>query len=98
MTLAQLQTPMRLVRLAKRSGARVKKLAIVVLLVFTACHRKVTVTSAPTATVDANAGAATARDALQKFMAAGKAQDLQAMAEIWGSKSGSARANMDRET
>ena len=74
-----------------------KKLAIVVLIVLTACHRKVSVTSAPTATVDGNAGAATPREAVQKFMATGKAQDLQAMSEIWGSESGPARANMDKE-
>jgi hypothetical protein len=41
-------------------------------------------------------GAPTARDAATEFMNAVKAQDLQAMATVWGNERGSARDNMDR--
>lgn len=71
-----------------------KKLAIVVLLVFAGCRRQVQVTSTPTATPPPNAnatGAATAREAVQLFLATAKAQDLQAMSNIWGSAAGPAR-------
>jgi hypothetical protein len=72
----------------------VKKLAVVVLLVVAGCQRKVEVGSVPSATPVANAsGAATAREALQLFLATAKAQDLQAMSNIWGSASGSARSS-----
>ncbi len=40
-------------------------------------------------------GAATASGAVDQFMAAVKAQDLQAMGAIWGTKSGPARDQMD---
>jgi hypothetical protein len=70
----------------------VKKLAVVVLLVVAGCQRKVEVGSVPSATPSSNAsGAATAREALNLFLASAKAQDLQAMSNIWGSSSGSAR-------
>ena len=73
-----------------RPGARVKKLAIVVLLVVVGCHRQVKVTTAPVA--DPNApGAATPREAVQTFLATAKAQDIQAMSNIWGSKDGPIR-------
>jgi len=76
----------------------VKKLAIVVLLVFAGCRRQVQVTSTPTAiTPPASAnvtGAATAREAVQLFLATAKAQDLQAMGNIWGSAAGPARATI----
>ena len=75
-------------------GARVHKLAIVLLLVVAGCRREVRVASAP----DVNApGAATAREALQKFLATAKAQDVQAMSNIWGSAAGPARTTMDQE-
>jgi len=77
----------------------VKKLAIVVLLVFAGCRRQVQVTSVPTATpptAGANAtGAATAREAVQLFLATAKAQDLQAMSNIWGSSAGPARTSTE---
>lgn len=71
-----------------------KKLAIVVLLVLVGCRRQVQVGSPPGANTP---GAATARDALQVFMAAVKAQDIQAMANIWGTSSGPARSTMDKD-
>jgi hypothetical protein len=77
-----------------------KKLAIVVLLVLSACSRKANVTST-TATepeiAASGSGAIGPREALQRFMAAAKAQDIQAMADIWGTKDGPARSNMSKE-
>src|SRR3954468_22866244 len=61
---------------------RVKKLAVVLLLVAASCRRTVTVASPPTA---GQPGAVSPRAAIAKFMASAKAQDLQAMALIWGS-------------
>ena len=75
-----------------------KKLAIVVLLVVSACRRQAVVTSTPTQTPPAPSatanqdGGANPRDALQKFFAAAKAQDIQAMSAIWGTKDGPARS------
>jgi len=75
----------------------VKKLAIVVLLVLAGCRRQVQVTSTPTAiTPPASAnvtGAATAREAVQLFLATAKAQDLQAMSNVWGTSAGPARTS-----
>jgi hypothetical protein len=73
-------------------NARVKKLAIAVLLVVSAsaCRRQTVVTSVPTATPPAAAanapGAATAREALTKLLAAAKVQDVQAFSNVWGTK------------
>jgi hypothetical protein len=71
----------------------VKKLAIVLLLVFAAgCRqRQVVVGTAPNANAP---GGATARDALTRFLAAAKAQDLQAFGNIWGTSAGPARGTM----
>jgi hypothetical protein len=72
----------------------VKKLAIVLLLVVAGCRREVRVGSVP----DVNAaGAATAREAVQRFLATAKAQDVQAMSNIWGSSAGPARTTMGKE-
>lgn len=74
-----------------------KKLAILLLLVAaTSCRRQTVVASPPG--VDARAGAATPRAAVQRFMAAAKLQDLQEMSNIWGSASGPARSTMDQQT
>lgn len=70
-----------------------KKLAIVVLLVVAGCRRQVVVTSAPGTS---GPGAATPREAVQLFMASAKAQDLQAMSNIWGSAAGPARTTMEQ--
>ena len=63
-----------------------KKLATVVLLVVSACHRQTVGIS----------GAPNARVAVDMFMAAGKAGDLDAMGRIWGSAAGPAIATMGR--
>jgi hypothetical protein len=75
----------------------VKKLAILLLLVAaTSCRRQVVVTSPPPS--DPNApGAATPREAVQRFMSAAKAQDLQAMSIIWGTSAGPARSTMGQQ-
>jgi hypothetical protein len=72
----------------------VKKLAIVLLLVVAACQRKVVVGTAPNSN---DPGGATPRDAVTRFMAAAKAQDLQAFANVWGSSAGPARGTMAAE-
>lgn len=41
-------------------------------------------------------GAASARTAIDQFMAAVRAQDLQALSTIWGTSEGAARDRMDR--
>jgi hypothetical protein len=75
----------------------VKKLAILLLVVAAAsCRRQVVVASVPPG--DPNApGAATPREAAQRFMSAAKAQDLQAMSMIWGTSAGPARATMGQQ-
>jgi hypothetical protein len=72
----------------------VKKLAIVLLLVVASCKRQATVVT--TVPVAGQPGAATPREALRGFLAAAKAQDLQAMAMMWGTKDGPAAGSMDR--
>jgi len=72
----------------------VKKLAIVLLLVIAGCRRQVVVSTAPGVNTP---GGASARDAVQRFMAAAKAQDLQAFSNVWGSTAGPARTNMDKD-
>lgn len=80
-----------------------RKLAIVFLLVMTACKRQVVVSSAPSsqpaAGANANApGAATHREAVIKFFQAAKVQDVQALANVWGTSSrGAARSFMAPE-
>jgi hypothetical protein len=71
----------------------VKKLAIVVLLVVSACRREVVVPP----TTAGTAGAATPREAVNRFMAAAKVQDLQAMSNIWGTPAGPASSTMGKE-
>ena len=71
-----------------------KKLAIAGLLLLSACQRQVAVTTAPNPNV---AGAANAREAVQLFMAAAKAQDLQAFSNVWGTSAGPARSTIARE-
>jgi hypothetical protein len=79
----------------------VRKVAIVVLLVMVGCKRQAIVTSAPSssqptsATANPNApGGATHREALTKFLQAAKAQDVQAMGNVWGTTKGAARTFM----
>jgi len=76
----------------------VKKLAIAALLVGAACRRQVVVASPPASSTTASAttavGGATARDAVQRFLASAKAQDLQAMSNIWGTATGPVAGTM----
>ena len=78
-------------------GAPVKKLAIVLLLVVAGCRRQTTVVTSVTP-VSGATGGATPREALQSFLAAAKAQDLQAMSLVWGTKEGPAASTMERAT
>lgn len=74
-----------------------KKLALVMLLVVVGaggCRRKATVGSPASGGI----GAVAPREAVQRFLAAAKAQDLDAMSVIWGSAAGPARSTMDRPT
>lgn len=71
-----------------------KKLAILCLLVAAACQRQVNVGTTPSPSAP---GGATPREAVQKFLAAAKAQDLQAMSNVWGTSAGPARSTMGRE-
>ena len=69
-----------------------KKLAIVLLLVVAGCQKRpVVVTTAPNVN---DPGAATAREAVTKFMGAAKSQDLQAFATVWGTTAGPARSTI----
>jgi hypothetical protein len=69
----------------------VKRLATVLLVLAAACARGGTTGSAPAT------GASSADAALNAFIAAAKAQDLQAMSAIWGTADGLARDNLSRE-
>lgn len=72
-----------------------RNLLLVMLLVTASCRRQVVVTS-PTG--PNTPGGATAREATQLFLAAAKAQDLQAMSNVWGTTAGPARTTMDAQT
>jgi hypothetical protein len=76
----------------------VKRVAIVALLVVAAsCQRQVSVGSPPPAAVPGAPGAASPMEAVQKFMAAVKIQDLDALSLVWGTTSGPVRSTMKRE-
>ena len=51
----------------------------------------------PSAGAAAGTGSASAKVAVESFLAAVKAQDLQAMSMIWGTESGLAREQMSRD-
>jgi hypothetical protein len=53
--------------------------------------------SAPTRSAADLSGAATPRGAVERFLASVRAQDLQAMGLIWGTKNGPARETVPRE-
>lgn len=77
-----------------------KKLVILSLLVVagaTGCKRQVTTPPAAGGAAGTGVGAATPREAVQRFMAAAKAQDLQAISMIWGTSAGPARATMGQQ-
>ena len=71
-----------------------KKLAIVLLLVAAGCRRTVVV--GPATTLN-DPGAPTPREAVDRFMAAASAQDLQAMSLIWGTPAGPTISTMDKD-
>jgi hypothetical protein len=85
------------------------KKSLVLLFVLAACGPKVTTTTtaspvgAPPAPAPAPAavanvtGAPSARNAVEQFLNAVHAQDIQAMSVIFGTKSGPSRDNMNRE-
>jgi len=75
--------------------SRMKKLLVVVaLLGAAACHQGGP--SGAPAPVDRRPGGATPDMAVSKFLAAVHAQDLQAMATVWGTAAGPALDNMPR--
>jgi hypothetical protein len=76
----------------------VRKLLMGLLLAAAACTTRTT-TVPQTAPVPAPAAQNAPRPALDSFLAAVKAQDLQAMSNVWGDKDGSVRASgkMGRE-
>ena len=77
-----------------------KKLIGIGVLLLVACQRKVEVSSpTPSTTTSAvgTVGGATPLEALSKFMAAAKAEDLQAVAAVWGDDEGLARDKMPRQ-
>jgi hypothetical protein len=64
----------------------VRKLLIGLLLIAAACTSRTTVTPVP-----ASAGATGPRGALDSFLAAIRAKDLQALGAVWGDKNGAIR-------
>jgi hypothetical protein len=68
---------------------RVKKL-LLALLVLSACSRATTATTT-------DVGGSTPRMAVEQFLAAVRAQDLQGMSVVFGTSHGPSRDNMDRE-
>ena len=78
-----------------------RKLLIGLLVAAGACSTRTTTIPASTTPepVPATAAQQTPRQALASFLAAANAQDLQAMAAVWGDKDGSVRASgkMGRE-
>lgn len=70
------------------------------LAVLAACHNSQPSTAPTNAAPSASSsmsGAADPTSALQTYLAAVKAQDLQAMSLIWGTAKGPARAQMERD-
>ncbi len=87
------------------------KKILIALLLFTACSRAATTTTTSTgpvgtspaplpapSTVNPNVtGASSPRGAVEAFLTAVRAQDIQAMSVIFGTNRGPARDNMDRD-
>ncbi|MEP6691982.1 MAG: hypothetical protein ABJD07_12560 [Gemmatimonadaceae bacterium] len=76
--------------------------ALVAALAACASQGVVTSTSTGTTAMPAEApntpGAPTARNAVERFLGAVKAQDFQSMAMVWGTEKGPARDQMERAT
>ena len=77
--------------MVRGTGARVKKLAIAMLLVLAACRGK-TGNVSPTA-----GGANSPREAIDRFLASAKSQDYDAMGLIFGTAAGPARATINKD-
>jgi hypothetical protein len=79
----------------------VKKVLLAILLLSACSHATTTTTTAPgaprTTTGPQLPGAPSARLAVEEFLAAVRAQDLQAMSAVFGTSHGPSRDNMDRE-
>jgi len=79
---------------------RVKKL-LLVMLALSACSRATTTTSTgpggTSTTGPQLVGASSPRMAVEQFLAAVRAQDLQAMSAVFGTSNGPSRDNMERE-
>ncbi len=87
------------------------KKILIALLLFTACSRAATTTTTSTGPVGATpapapapspvnsnvTGGASPRTAVEAFLTAVRAQDIQAMSVIFGTNRGPARDNMDRD-
>jgi hypothetical protein len=67
----------------------VKRLSTALLVLLAGCHNGGTAPGAMT-------GAASAEAAVNAFLAAAKARDLQALSAVWGSNKGSVRTTQDR--
>ena len=77
--------------MVRRTGARVKKLAIVALVVLASCRGR------PSGTGPVRAGGApTPKEAIERFVSTAKAQDYDGMALIFGSAAGPARATIPK--
>ena len=78
-----------------------KRIALLVFMLLTAsCRPRATATeSSPGAVAPASnvVGASTPRAALEAFLAGVRAQDLQAMSAVWGTKDGPAREKVSRQ-
>jgi hypothetical protein len=72
----------------------VKKLATVLLISVAACHRGAAPAGSPGGSAT---GASSPEAAVNAFIAAAKAQDLQAMSAVWGTARGPVRATMPRD-
>jgi hypothetical protein len=78
---------------------RVKKL-LLAFLVLTACSRSTTTTNTGAGSPSSGSplvGASSPRLAVEQFLAAVRAQDIQAMSAVFGTTRGPSRDNMDRE-
>ncbi len=82
---------------------RVKKLLLAFVVLSACTHNTTTTTTAPppapgrAPTAAQMVGGATPKLAVEQFLAAVKAQDLQAMSVVFGTSNGPSRDNMDRE-
>jgi hypothetical protein len=69
-----------------------------VLLALAACAQATTTSNGTIANPNPNAvGANSARAALEQFLSGVKAQDVQAMSQVWGTTRGAAREQIPRE-